>query len=132
MSGSSDKTLILWDVDTGEKIRDFEGHNSSVESVAFSPDGDTALSGSADGIIIFWDLETGREINRLMGHSNSVKDAIFCGNDHTVLSGSWDRTVRLWQPYPPDDLVAWTRTNRYVRELTCEELEIYGLGPCEE
>ena len=38
------------------------GHSMSVTSVAFSPDGKTALSGSADNMVKLWDLATGREI----------------------------------------------------------------------
>ena len=45
-SGSEDGTLILWDVDEAKEIRRFEGHIYGVWSVAFSPDGRTALSGA--------------------------------------------------------------------------------------
>ncbi|MEN8221329.1 MAG: hypothetical protein ABFS56_34280, partial [Pseudomonadota bacterium] len=38
------------------------GHSSIVESVAFSPDGKTALSGSWDDTVKWWDLSSGRVI----------------------------------------------------------------------
>ncbi len=60
MSGSGDKTLKLWDVATGKEIRTFVGHTSTVDSVAFSPDGRTALSGSGDRTLKLWDV-TGRQ-----------------------------------------------------------------------
>ena len=40
-----DKTLKLWDVASGRVLKSFEGHADAVTSVAFSPDGKTALSG---------------------------------------------------------------------------------------
>ena len=38
-SASSDKTIKLWEPQTGEQLRTLEGHSSLVNSVAFSPDG---------------------------------------------------------------------------------------------
>jgi len=48
------------------------GHISGVISVAFSPDGKTALSGSDDNTLKWWDLSTGRVLKTLEGHSLSV------------------------------------------------------------
>ncbi|NJN12173.1 MAG: hypothetical protein HC815_31125 [Richelia sp. RM1_1_1] len=58
-SGSSDKTIIIWDVDTGECIRILEGHTNRVYSLVFSPDGKTLVSGSWDETIRIWNVETG-------------------------------------------------------------------------
>src|SRR5207253_6853636 len=48
LSGSGDRTLRLWDVETGQHIRSFEGHTAPVRCVAISHDGQFALSGSND------------------------------------------------------------------------------------
>ncbi|MGC1377644.1 MAG: hypothetical protein WA821_15525 [Anaerolineales bacterium] len=57
-SGSYDKTVILWDIATGQPIgQPLKGHTDSVNSVAFSPDGKTLASGSSDNTIILWDLD---------------------------------------------------------------------------
>ncbi|OQY43912.1 MAG: hypothetical protein B6247_30995 [Candidatus Parabeggiatoa sp. nov. 2] len=77
LSGSSDKTLKLWDVQSGRLIRTFEGHSDGVEAVAFSPDGKTALSGSWDETI--------------------VEAVAFSPDGKTALSGSWDETMKLWE-----------------------------------
>ncbi|RKU30420.1 hypothetical protein C6497_04345 [Candidatus Poribacteria bacterium] len=55
VSGSGDRTIRLWDVDTGESIRTLSGHKGAVESVVFSPDGNTIASGSTDGTMILWE-----------------------------------------------------------------------------
>ena len=48
-----------WDALTGTCTRTLEGHTSSVESVAYSPDGKHLASGSYDETIKIWDTATG-------------------------------------------------------------------------
>ena len=57
MSGSGDKTIKLWDIETGKEIRTFEGHKDEVSSVAFSPDGEYIVSGSGDNTLKLWDVK---------------------------------------------------------------------------
>ena len=76
MSGSADKTVLLWDAATGALLQTFEGHSDWVSSVAFSPDGkvvDTLfLSGNweerEEENLIWLHLDhRGRLIGSLMG-----------------------------------------------------------------
>ena len=98
ISGSFDKTLRLWDVDSGDTIRIFEGHTNRVTSVAFSPDGKTLASGSYDKNIILW--EVGREYHPLgpplIGHTNDVNSLAWRPDGQMIVSGSWDNTMILW------------------------------------
>jgi WD40 repeat protein len=55
-------TLCQWDLTTGQVVRTFQGHRDDVLSVAFAPDGRTALSGSGDHLLKCWDLASGREL----------------------------------------------------------------------
>ena len=48
-SGSEDRTVRLWDVETGACVKTLEGHGHVVSSVCFSPDGKQLASGSDDG-----------------------------------------------------------------------------------
>jgi len=58
VSGSLDKTIQVWDAETGVIVSGpFEGHSEWVRSVAFSPDGKQVVS--ADKTIWLWDAETG-------------------------------------------------------------------------
>ncbi|HPS05867.1 MAG TPA: caspase family protein, partial [Tenuifilaceae bacterium] len=51
--------IKLWDFESGQLIRIFEGHTGGVKSVQFSPDGKYIVSASADGSIKLWDIATG-------------------------------------------------------------------------
>ena len=58
-SGSWDRAVRLWDVDTGACVRTLEGHGDWVICVCFSPDGKQLFSGSNDKTVRLWDVETG-------------------------------------------------------------------------
>ena len=97
-SGSQDRTVRLWDPNTGKLKRTLEGHRDAVNSVAFSPDGQTVASGSWDGTARLWNPENGRLRRTLEGHTDGISFIAFSPDGQTVASGSWDGTVRLWNP----------------------------------
>ncbi len=72
------------------------GHQESVFSVSFSPDGKTFASASVDKTIKLWDLATGREIQTFSGHQSGVVSVSFSPDGKTLASGSSDKTIKLW------------------------------------
>ena len=104
-SASGGKTIKLWDITTGKKIKTFEGHSQGVNRVSFSPDGKTIASASGSGkirlastnnIVKLWDINTGREITTLQGHSRLVNSISFSPDGKAIASASHDGTVILW------------------------------------
>jgi predicted Zn finger-like uncharacterized protein len=96
ISGSWDKTLRLWNVDTGECLQTFSGHTDSVRSVCLTPDGLRALSWSWDKTLRLWDTDTGECLQTLLGHFNYVNSVFLSADGGRALSGGWDKTLRLW------------------------------------
>ncbi|MFM6248968.1 MAG: trypsin-like peptidase domain-containing protein, partial [Dolichospermum sp.] len=95
-SGSSDKTIKIWDGRTGNLLRTLSGHSDSVLSVAWSPDGRTLASGSWDKTIKIWDGRTGNLLRTLSGHSYSVWSVAWSPDGRTLASGSSDETIKIW------------------------------------
>lgn len=72
------------------------GHARNILSVAYAPDGQTALTGSDDQTARLWDLVTAKEIRRFEGHSDAILSVAISVDGRTVLTGSLDTTARLW------------------------------------
>ena len=53
-SGSSDNTVVLWDVASRKRLDILTGHTDWVHSVAFAPDGTMLASGAEDGMVLLW------------------------------------------------------------------------------
>ena len=74
-----------------------QGHNFSVNSVAFSPDGRHIVSGSDDKTIRVWNVQTGDQMgNPLQGHRDSIQSVAFSPDRRHIISGSYDKTIRVW------------------------------------
>ena len=84
---------------SGAKFEDtlLQGHTDEVNSVSFSPDGDTVASGSDDETLRLWDASTGKLIRTLTGHTGWVRSVSFSPDGRRIASGSSDYTGRLWQ-----------------------------------
>ena len=95
-SGSSDHTIKLWKLASGQEVRTLTGHTDYVRSVAFSPDGQTLASGSDDGTIKLWHLASGQDLRTLTGDPHFVYSVAFSPDGQTLASGSYDKTIKIW------------------------------------
>jgi WD40 repeat protein/serine/threonine protein kinase/energy-coupling factor transporter ATP-binding protein EcfA2 len=102
----------LWDIETGEVIREFVGHTENVSSAIFSDDGHYILStGSEDSTARLWDVETGQEIQQFVGHQGWVGRAAISPDNRLVATTGEDGTTRLWD----------AETGQEIRQLNkCE------------
>jgi len=120
-SGSSDSTIKLWDVKSGELIRTFEENSMRREnlqfqenSIAFSPEGRTLASGSHDGSIKLWDVESGK-LTRTLGDFTGpgVISVAFSPDGQTIASGIVNEgTINLWD-VKSGELIRTLKGNTY-------------------
>ena len=80
VSASSDKTLKVWDVETGRELRTLFGHTNWVTGVVLSGDGRCAVSASDDKTLKVWDVETGANSAPSSGHTSSVTGVALSGD----------------------------------------------------
>ena len=98
VSGSRDRTLRIWDLDTQRLIKKpLVGHNGSVLCLQFddTEKEDIIVSGSSDTDVIIWQFSTGKMIKKLSrAHRESVLNLKF---DHRFLvTCSKDKTIKIW------------------------------------
>ena len=96
-SGSWDKTIKIWNLETAELIGTLTGHSDRVNSVAISYDGKMLVSGSSDETIKFWNLHNGDLLCTFPGHSMEVNSVAINPKRLVIAScGGADNTIKLW------------------------------------
>ena len=98
VSGSWDKSLKVWNAETGTELSTLTVDSGfrGVQSVSFSPIGDMIAAGCYNGKIYFIDAQSGEVKRALTGHSDQVSSVAFSADGQWVMSGSNDKTIRLW------------------------------------
>ncbi|KAL6717621.1 hypothetical protein ACLMJK_005536 [Lecanora helva] len=98
VSGSRDRTLRIWDLDTQRLVRaPLQGHTGSVLCLQFDDDEkeDLIVSGSSDESVILWRFSTGQMIKKLAGaHKESVLNLKF--DERFLVTCSKDKTIKIW------------------------------------
>ncbi len=82
----------------GHDLRDRPGSQviPSVNSIAFSPDGQEVVTSTGNGLVCRWRADHGVLLQVYPGHSGQVYWAEFDGGGGRILSQSDDGTARLW------------------------------------
>ncbi|KAI9019497.1 quinon protein alcohol dehydrogenase-like superfamily [Phycomyces nitens] len=92
MTGSYDKTIRVWNMETGELIRVLTGHARCVRALQF--DEAKLVTGAMDNTLKIWNWHTGQCIRTLQGHTGGVLSLHF--DSRILASGSTDHTIRVW------------------------------------
>jgi len=109
ITGSSDCTLIMWDIKTWKPIRRLVHHTAGVLDVAF--DKDKIVSCSKDSTLCVWDRQTGKLLQKLAGHHGPVNAVQLRGQ--LVISASGEGCARLW------NLDFQRKLNPFTGEFEC-------------
>lgn len=86
VSGSTDKTIRVWDITTGLQVKIFTEHSETITALEFTKDGKYVLSASDDHTLKLWDIN-GENSVRTFSCLSSVKTFAFFPDGKTFLSG---------------------------------------------
>ena len=102
ISGSKDKTVRLWNLQTKTCEKTFTGHNAGVGCLASTSDNKIIVSGSGDFTIRVWSTETGECLHSLEGHHDSIKCLGITDDNQFAIAGSHEGK---------DQLLMWDLSN---------------------
>ena len=94
--------IQLWNLETGESVRQLAGHEGPVYSVRFGPDDKMLVSSSADGSTRIWNVADGALIKSLAvpraegETAPPIFDADFSPDGQLVVAGGSEGVIQIW------------------------------------
>jgi WD40 repeat protein len=98
-SASHDRTVKVWEAQTGQEVLSLQGLPGWVTGVCFSPDGRRLASASPDRTVKVWEAQTGQEQLTLKGHTKEVLSVCFSPDGRRLASAAGERDqgeVKVW------------------------------------
>lgn len=103
VSGSRDKTLMIWKLTPNEDETEFgiplkclTGHNHFVSDLTISNDNCYVISSSWDKTLRLWDIRFGRCLERFVGHTKEIHTVCFSADNRQIFSGGSEKDIRIW------------------------------------
>ncbi|KIK33225.1 hypothetical protein CY34DRAFT_813784 [Suillus luteus UH-Slu-Lm8-n1] len=140
VTGSWDKTLRLWDLETGAVLKKMEGHRNGVLTLAVSRDGQMIASGDGNGEVIAWHGETGESLTQcIKAHSDCITSVDFSPDCTVLATVSYDGKMKFWctkawqmqgDPIDCDDVncVRYSPFGELLAIATTDNIQIYNTG----
>ncbi len=116
--GSDGGSVRIFDIESGELRRDWDGRSGPIHSLAYSPDGQLLASGHRDHFVALWDGTNGELLRTLDCIEGSVFSLSFSPDSRLLAHVNGDRNVFLWS----------VADGRLVRQLTGHTRNVYGVA----
>jgi mitogen-activated protein kinase organizer 1 len=98
LSGSQDRTIQLWNGETGKAVTRFEtgGHGQAVRDVQCSNDSATVVSVGQDKLLLVWDVARCAVSRKIRAHEAEINCVRLSPDNSVVVTGSTDKKVHVW------------------------------------
>jgi WD40 repeat protein len=93
VTGSRDKTIRVWDLNSQKVIRTLQGHTDEITYLTFSKDGNLLASASKDQNIRVWNLSSSDDHRNFAGHDDKVWSAVYSADGKVFASAGADRKI---------------------------------------
>ncbi len=95
-SGSGDRTIHVWEQESGRLRYVLKGHTGNVRALSFSPDHRYLASGGSDRTSRIWDLQTGQEIQSFSIRFGNIRAIGFSPDGSTLATVGDGGSLYLW------------------------------------
>ncbi len=117
-SVSSDRRVILWEMESATPLSIFTAHTQAVKTLAFSPDGKLLATAGDDGLILIWDMDCRKLVQTLSAHRWTISSLSFLANGNTLISASWDGNIKFWQ----------VNSGQEIDCLSTHQMEVFAMA----
>ncbi len=133
-TGGKDNRVLLWNLETRQRVGEFLGHNGAVKALGISSDRTLLASGASDNYVKLWDIGKGSAIETLRGHESDVLTVDFDPSGEFLASGSGDPQFE-----GKSEVIGWDVKRRkllwkasgndgYTRKVVVDAGHIYCIG----
>ncbi|KAK7026433.1 hypothetical protein VNI00_015668 [Paramarasmius palmivorus] len=140
-TSSMDRTIRIWNAETGEHIRTLAGTQERSWACTFSPDGKLIAAGCEDRCARVWDVGSGNLIHAFDGFNDRIRSLAFSPDSQKLACGASGGTLRVFTLNTGDCLQHWQtefekrtagHTGRLIQVTnvlyTCRGLLVYELN----
>jgi WD40 repeat protein len=102
VTGGADRTVQVWDAQTGHEVGTPGGHDREIRGLAFSRYRRHLASASVDGTVKLWDAtrlgekQVARRIIRARSGQFALNTAAFSPDGRRLVTGGEENTVKVW------------------------------------
>ena len=96
LASAAGRIITLWDVVTRQPIATLKGHLDRIDSLIYSPDGNTLASTSWDRTVRLWDIATNQNIETFEGSSSVAFSPAFSPDGTLLVFPQLQGGVRVW------------------------------------
>ncbi|QRW21103.1 Tyrosine kinase domain-containing protein [Rhizoctonia solani] len=111
VTSSGDMTCMLWDIEAGARVMEFNDHTGDVMSLSLGPNQNVFVSGACDATAKLWDIRTGKATQTFTGHESDINAVQFFPNGDAFATGSDDASCRLFDIRADRELNSFTHDN---------------------
>ncbi|GHO69515.1 serine/threonine protein kinase [Ktedonobacter sp. SOSP1-52] len=125
-SASYDRTVIIWDVASGDRVWTYKGHSARVNALAWSSDSKYIASAGDDTTVQIWEPANGHLVYTYTAHSQPVNAVAWSPGGEYIASAGNDKLVLVWHAQEHSELyryeehkdqvyaVAWSPDGKYL------------------
>lgn len=108
ISVSLDRTLRLWDLNSGAPLMHFYGCIGTAGSFVVTADGQSLIYATDDHCLVMYDLNSGTLLRRFRGHTSKIGTCLVTPDGQLVISSASDSSIRVWRVQTGEQLALLT------------------------
>ncbi|XP_043269766.1 phospholipase A-2-activating protein [Venturia canescens] len=129
VTGSADKTVIVWNRNTCSVVHTLTGHTDCVRGAVPISD-DEFLTCANDATVRHWNSKSGTCLGEFTGHENYIYSIAATVGGNLVVTSGEDRTLRVWKNGVIDDIVAVPAQSVWCCEFLSNGDIVAGSSDC--